>query len=109
MALFTPGKSAFEAFQEEFKKNFEKAAGTKVTQMQNTEVSGGRNRQALNENMEQQNLPTDQGGGVTLNDGSTVVNNQSDNSQALSLSTEEPVDNQDQMERYARRGRNRRN
>ena len=30
--------------------------------------------------MEQQNLPNEQGGGVTLNDGSTVVNNQSDNS-----------------------------
>ena len=33
--------------------------------------------------MEQQNLPNEQGGGVTLNDGSTVVNNQSDNSQVF--------------------------
>ena len=50
--------------------------------------------------MEQQNLPNEQGGGVTLNDGSTVVNNQSDNSQLVSISTEEPFDNQDQMEKY---------
>jgi len=58
--------------------------------------------------MEQQNLPNEQGGGVTLNDGSTVVNNQSDNSTALSMSAEEPFDNQDQMEKYASGGRNRR-
>ena len=104
-ALFTPGKSAFEAFQEEFQKSFEKAAGTNITSGEATIAGNPRRRQNLNENMVQQNLPTDQGGGVTLNDGSTVVNNQSDNSQALSLSTEEPFDNQDQMERY---GRNRR-
>ena len=100
------------AFKEQFQKGFKAVGGTNVTELQNTKVSGGRNtrnnRQSLNENMEQQNLPNEQGGGVTLNDGSTVVNNQSDNSTALSMSAEEPFDNQDQMEKYASGGRNRR-
>lgn len=105
-------KNPFTAFKKAFTAGFENMAGTDLTELQNTKVSGGRNtrnnRQSLNENMEQQNLPNEQGGGVTLNDGSTVVNNQSDNSTALSMSAEEPFDNQDQMEKYASGGRNRR-
>ena len=107
-------KNPFTAFKKAFTAGFENVGGTDIAGSlgQNANVSGGRNarnnRQALNENMEQQNLPNEQGGGVTLNDGSTVVNNQSDNSQAVSMSAEEPFDNQDQMEKYASGGRNRR-
>jgi len=44
------------------------------------------------------------GGGSMLNDMSTIINNSSNNSQSLSLVAEDPFDNQDQMEKYARGG-----
>jgi len=108
-----------EAFKEEFKRRLEAAGGIGSSKRREGFANAGlkiRGMDMVNANRRQKILEeamleratSGQGSGDNLvmsND--TNINN--DNSTSLSMGQEQPFDNQDQMEKYASGGRNRRN
>ena len=111
-AAFT-GRNPIEAFRKEFNKRLEDSGGFGSNKREGFQLRGenmvnaNRIAQILEEaTLERTNSGQGSGGNLVMSN-DTNINN--DNSTSLSMGQEQPVDNQDQMERYARRGRNRRN